>query len=115
MKKEQFAPFVALDCIAELNTFKRDNQNSAFTKETLVNALRECEIPANDVFVSTLRKSPVLTQVGKDQFKFAYTQPIYWGVLDRVYKDYKIRLRTYRENAKKKKQLEALSTAPSAA
>lgn len=100
--------FVAKDHIAAVNIFKQAMQGNSFTKETLRNKLRDAGIPANDVFISELRRSPVLTQTGQDQFKFAYDKPVYWGVLDRVYKDYQIRTRAYRENAKKKKQQELL-------
>lgn len=101
--------FVAKDHIAAVNIFKRAMQGNSFTKETLRDKLREAGIPANEVFINELRRSPVLTQTGRGQFKFAYDQPVYWGVLDRVYKDYQIRTRKYRENTKKKKQQELLA------
>ena len=101
--------FVARDHIAAVNIFRQAMQGNSFTKETLKNKLREAGIPANNTFISELRRSPVLTQTGRDQFKFAYDQPVYWGILDRVYKDYQIRTRAYRENYKKKKQQELLA------
>lgn len=98
--------FVAKDHIRAINTFRMALNGEPFSKEELQVTLKEGGIPSNEVFVSTLRRSPVLTQVGKDQFKFSSDQPVYWGVLDRVYKDYQAKKlaydRTYRS---KKKQL----------
>lgn len=96
--------FIAKDHISALNIFKMGLNGSPFTKVELKTKLKECGIPQNDLFVSHLRKSPVLTQVGKDKFKFAFNKPIYWGLLDRVYKDYQITLRRYKENKKQREK-----------
>lgn len=96
--------FVAIDHIKALNVFRLDQKGNSFTKETLKEALKNGGIPSNELFVSHLRKSPVLTQVGKNQFKFATDKPVYWGLLDRVYKDYKITLRRYDDNKKQREK-----------
>lgn len=103
--------FVAKDHIKAINIFRIALNGESFSKEELQVTLKEGGIPANEVFVSALRRSPVLTQVGKDRFKFASDQPVYWGVLERVYKDYQSKKLTYdRTYRNKKKQLTTVNS-----
>lgn len=96
--------FCAANHISALNIFRISQGDKAFTREHLKRTLKDGGIPSNEVFVSALRRSPILTQVGKDQFKFANpSKPIYYGWLDRVYKDYKSKTDMYYNNAIKKK------------
>lgn len=96
--------FVAIDHIRALNVFRIERNGKTFSKAELKVALKDGGIPTNDLFVNHLRKSPVLKQVGKDQFKFGSEKPVYWGLLDRVYKDYQITLRRYKDNKKQREK-----------
>ena len=97
--------FVARNHIQAINIFREALKGDSFTMDELKQTLREGGIPSNTVFINTLRKTPVLTQVGKDQFKFSNPkQPVYYGLLDRVYKDYRIKTRMYQETYREKKR-----------
>lgn len=100
--------FVAKDHIKAINVFRIALNGESFTKEELRTTLKDGGIPSNEVFISALRRSPVLTQVGKDRFKFASTNPVYWGVLERVYKDYQVKTNTYSQTYREKKKRLAL-------
>lgn len=97
-------PFVAINHIRALNIFRIEKNGASFSKPELKVALKGCGIPTNDTFINHLRKSPVLTQVGKDRFKINPDRPVYWGLLDRVYKDYQITLRRYKDNKKQREK-----------
>ncbi len=102
--------FVTESQIRALNTFRINLSGKAFSKAELKQTLRDGGIPSNEVFISALRRSPVLTQVGKDQFKFATPQhPVYWGVLDRVYVDYRVKANTYQKTYREKKRQQKLA------
>lgn len=102
--------FVAKDHIRAINTFRMALNGESFTKEELQVTLKNGGIPSNEVFISELRRSPVLTQVGRDRFKFTTDHPVYYGVLERVYKDYQKRTRAYNQAYhEKKKRLAELS------
>lgn len=107
--------FVAKDHIQAINIFRMALNGESFTKEELRTTLKDGGIPSNEVFISALRRSPVLTQVGKDRFKFASTHPVYWGVLERVYKDYQVKTNTYSQTYREKKKRLALVLDTSAA
>lgn len=109
MKKKMF---VAKDHIKAINIFREALNGNSFTREELKQTLKNGGIPSNTVFINTLRKTPVLTQVGKDRFKFSNpNRPVYYGLLDQVYKDYRIKTRMYQQAYRKKKKLKALSVA----
>ena len=102
--------FVAKDHIRAINIFRMGLNGESFTKERLRVTLKNGGIPSNEVFISELRRSPVLTQVGKNRFKFSSDHPVYYGVLERVYKDYQKRTRAYTQAYReKKKRLAKLS------
>lgn len=102
--------FVAKDHIRAINTFRMALNGKSFTKKELQVTLKNGGIPSNEIFISELRRSPVLTQVGRDKFKFASNHPVYYGVLEKVYKDYQKRTRAYNQAYReKKKQLAELS------
>ena len=104
--------FVAIDHIKAINIFRVALNGSSFTKEELKKTLKDGGIPSNEVFISALRRSPILIQVGKDQFKFATPQrPVYHGVLDRIYKDYQSKTNAYQRTYREKKKQEATSAA----
>ena len=97
--------FVAKDHISAINIFRIALNGGSFTKDELKRTLKEGGIPSNTVFINTLRKTSILTQVGKDQFKFSKPkEPVYYGVLDRIYKDYQIKIRTYQQTYREKKR-----------
>ena len=96
---------IARDHIKAINIFRIALKGSSFTRDELKKTLRDGGIPSNTVFINTLRKTPILTQVGRDRFKFATPdKPVYWGVLDRIYKDYQIKTRTYQQTYREKKR-----------
>lgn len=105
-------PFCAKDHIKAINIFRIALNGGSFTKDELKQTLRDGGIPSNTVFINTLRKTPVLTQVGKDRFKFSNPkQPVYYGLLEQVYKDYRVKTRTYQQTYREKKQLALEATA----
>lgn len=108
--------FVAKDHIKAINIFRVALNGGSFTKDELKQTLREGGIPSNTIFINTLRKMPILTQVGKDRFKFSNPkQPVYYGLLEQVYKDYRVKTRTYQQTYREKKRQQAFAEAESAA
>lgn len=103
--------FVAIDHIKAINIFRESLNGRSFSRKELKQTLKNDGIPSNEVFISALRKSPVLTQVGKDQFKFATPKrPVYYGMLDKIYKDYQSKINTYKQTYREKKKQETMST-----
>lgn len=96
--------FVAKDHIRVINTFRMALNGESFTKKELQMTLKNGGIPSNEIFISELRRSPVLIQVGKNRFKFSSDHPIYYGVLKKVYKDYQRRTRAYNQAYREKKK-----------
>lgn len=108
--------FIAKDHIKALNMFRISLNGEPFTKEVLKQNLKSSGIPSNDVFVSALRRSTILTQVGKDQFKFTTPRdPVYFGVLDRIYKDYHSKTSSYQATYREKKRQQKLEKSCSVA
>lgn len=107
--------FVAKDHISAINIFRISQGDKGFTKAQLKQTLKDSGIPSNEVFISALRRSPILTQVGKDQFKFCnHRKPVYWGWLDVIYKDYQSKTTTYQCTYREKKRRETLTQISSA-
>lgn len=112
MKKNAFVanvqksrkPFCAKDHIHAINIFRIALNGKSFTKEELQVILKNGGIPSNEVFISELRRSSVLTQVSKDRFRFTTNYPVYYGVLEKVYKDYQKRTSMYNQTYRKKKK-----------
>ena len=96
--------FVAIDHIQAINIFRIALKGSSFTRDELKKTLRDGGIPSNEVFISELRRSSVLTQVSKDRFRFTTDYPVYYGVLEKVYKDYQKRTSMYNQTYRKKKK-----------
>lgn len=104
--------FVAEDHIKAINIFREAIKGEAFTKAELKQTLKNGGIPSNEVFISALRRSPILTQVGKDQFKFTTPQqPVYYGLFDRIYKDYRSKTDVYQRTYQEKKKQKTISAA----
>lgn len=102
--------FVAKDHIQAINIFRIALNGSSFTKDELKKTLKNGGIPSNDVFISALRRSPVFTQVGRNQFKFATPKhPVHYGVLEYVYKDYRRKANEYQQNYREKKKQAAVA------
>lgn len=97
--------FVAKDHISAINIFKIAQKGKSFSKTELKQTLKNGGIPSNEVFINALRKSPILAQVGKDQFMFATPKPIYYGWLETVYKNYHTLTTKYRNTYKEKKKM----------
>lgn len=95
--------FVAKDHIAALNIFKNALNGSEFTESQLIDGLKQCGIPSNEVFRSELKKSAVLKVIAKDKYVFASKDPIYFGVLHNIYLGYHQRVRQYSISHKEKK------------
>ena len=80
--------FCAIEHIKAINTFRITLNGNSFTKSELKQVLKDSKIPSNEVFINHLRKS-ILTTVGKDRFNFVAPRiPIYYKVLDNIYKQY---------------------------
>ena len=77
--------FIARDHIKAINIFRIALKGSSFTRDEL--------------------KTPKPTQGGRDRFKISTPdKPVYWGGLDRIYKDYQIKTRTYQQTYREKKR-----------
>lgn len=112
MIKKKLPSFCAKDHIQAINIFRIALNGNSFTKDKLKQVLKNEGIPSNTVFINTLRKAPVLTQVGKDKFKFANpNKPVIYSLLDKVYKDYQNKMRTYQQTYREKKRQLAESVA----
>lgn len=87
--------FYAIEHIKAINTFRIALNGNSFTKSELKQVLKDGKIPSNEVFINHLRKS-ILTTVGKDRFNFVAPKiPIYYKVLDKIYKQYYVTIDKY--------------------
>ena len=102
--------FKAEKSIRAFNVVKVHFNDKSFNRDTLKMLLKMCCIPYNNLFITELSKSPILTEVEKDIFEFDSNEPVYYKILDRVYANYLKREHQYRKtyNAKKKLLLENL-------
>ena len=98
-------PFVAINHVKALNIFKQELGENSCTKVEFKTAMKKCGILSNNLFLRHMERHPIIVPVGKDEYKFAYNEPIWWKVLDRVYKDYRITLNRYKDNKKKRESL----------
>lgn len=106
MRKNAFIP---ADHIAALNTVKSALviKNMPFTKETLLEGLRNCGIPANSIFWNVLNSENIIARVSKNTFAFTSKEPIHVSVLARLYKKYQeIKKKYYTKSQKQEKPIE---------
>lgn len=92
-------------CIGPLNNAKQALQwkNVPFDKETLLNNLKACGLPTNNIFWSALRKSNILQEVSKGKYMFTSKEPIFVGALEEVKKSYQGIIKKHNNKQSKKK------------
>lgn len=92
--------FRAKEHIVGLNVFKRALNGGEFTEEELAVTLKKCGIPSNKVFLSELKKYPVIKKTTTNKYVFAWSTPIYYGVIDFIYERYDRRIKRYKAACK---------------
>lgn len=97
--------FIARDHIEVINIFRISKNGELFTKKELQIILKNGRIPSNEFFISILCKSSIIIQVEQDQLKFTSEQPIYYKMLEQIYKDYQKKLNAYNRAYRKKKNI----------
>lgn len=75
--------------ISAINKFRIAMNGNPFTKEQILAMFKESRIPTNPTFWSVFRKSGIIKEVSKGQFAFASDNPVFWGDLERIYRQYK--------------------------
>lgn len=93
--------FNSKDHIPAINRFRIAMNGAKFTKEQLIAVFKESGIPTNGSFWSAFRKSGIIKQVGKNEFVFSSSQPVYHGDLNKVYRQYHATVKNYRKNTHK--------------
>lgn len=85
------------ECIKALNTVKQSLQwkNQPFSKETILNALKNCGLPTHSNFWRVFRESGILQEVSKGQFMFTSKEPIVWTKLQEIKTKYQELARHY--------------------
>lgn len=94
--------FNAEERIRAINTFRIAMNGKTFTKEQILTMFKENKIPANSNFWSVFRKSGIIKEVSKGQFAFASDKPIYYGVLEKIYRQYHAIVKKYKEQKPQK-------------
>lgn len=88
--------FNAEERIRAINTFRITMDGKPFTKEQILTMFKENKIPANSNFWSVFRKSGIIKEVSKGLFTFASDKPIYYGVLEKIYRQYHTIVKKYK-------------------
>ena len=88
--------FNAKERIPAINKFRIAMNGKPFTKEQLLNMFKENNIPSNSTFWSVFRKSGIIKEVAKGQYVFASNKPIFYGSLEKVYRQYNSLLKKYK-------------------
>lgn len=88
--------FNAKERIPAINKFRIAMNGNPFTKEQLLNMFKENNIPSNSTFWSVFRKSGIIKEVAKGQYVFASDKPIFYGSLEKVYRQYNSLLKKYK-------------------
>lgn len=88
--------FNAEERIHAINTFRIAMNGKTFTKEQILTMFKENKIPANPNFWSVFRKSGIIEEVSRGQFTFASDKPIYYGVLEKIYRQYHAIMKKYK-------------------
>lgn len=88
--------FNAKERIPAINKFRIAMNGKPFTKEQLLNMFKENNIPSNSTFWSVFRKSGIIKEVAKGQYVFASDKPIFYGSLEKVYRQYNSLLKKYK-------------------
>lgn len=88
--------FNAKERIPAINKFRIAMDGKPFTKYQLLNMFKENNIPSNSTFWSVFRKSGIIKEVAKGQYVFASNKPIFYGSLEKVYRQYNSLLKKYK-------------------
>lgn len=80
--------FNAKEHIPAINKFRIAMNGKSFTTKELLDVFRENNIPSNATFWSVFRKSGIIKEVGKGQYVFASNEPVFYGELGKVYRQY---------------------------
>ena len=87
--------FNSKEATKAINQFRIAINGAKFTKEQVLTMFKENKIPTNRSFWAALNKSKIFKKVGKDEFVFASGQPVYYGVIDKVYREYSELMKGY--------------------
>lgn len=88
--------FNAKERIPAINEFRIAMNGKPFTKEQILTMFKENNIPANPNFWAVFRKSGVIKEVSKGQFVFTSDKPIFYGDLEKVYRQYHAIVKKYK-------------------
>lgn len=88
--------FNAKERIPAINKFRIAMNGKPFTKEQILTMFKENNIPANPNFWAMFRKSGIIKEVSKGQFVFASDKPIFYGDLEKVYRQYHSIMKKYK-------------------
>lgn len=88
--------FNAKERIPAINKFRIAMDGKPFTKEQLLNMFKENNIPSNSTFWSVFRKSGIIKKVAKGQYVFSSDKPIFYGSLEKIYRQYNSLLKKYK-------------------
>ena len=98
--------FNAKERIPAINKFRTAMNGNPFTKEQLLNMFKENNIPSNSTFWSIFRKSGIIKEVTKGQYVFTSNKPIFYGSLERIYRQYNSLLKKYKAQKPKEENNE---------
>ena len=102
--------FNAEERIRAINTFRIAMNGKTFTKEQILTMFKENKIPANSNFWSVFRKSGIIKEVSKGQVTFASDKPIYYWVLEKIYRQYHTIVKKPQKSASEPENEEAEDT-----
>lgn len=88
--------FNAEERIRAINMFRIAMNGKTFTKEQILTMFKENKIPSNSNFWSVFRKSGIIKEVSKGQFIFVSDKPVYYGVLEKIYRQYHAIVKKYK-------------------
>lgn len=81
-------PFNAKEHIGVINVFRKEMNGQPFSREQLINVFRNGNITIHPSFVCAFCKSGIVTKLNNGNYIFTSKEPVYYGELARVYRQY---------------------------
>lgn len=97
--------FDAEQCIILLNELRVQLNSTPFTEKMIREGFKSCKIPSNALFWSVFRSSGIVKQIGDNLYCFIKPEkPIYFRMLQEIYKKYKDKSDQYHDKWYTKKR-----------
>lgn len=88
--------------IADFNNIKQAliATDEAFTREDLLNCLKNIGLPSSNTFVGGIVESGIIVRIGRNRYAFPDKKPVHKDLLAKAYEIYQNNNKKYRSNRK---------------